>query len=107
MTPPRVRVSSFQFIEIPMRTRVPFRYGIVTLTSLTHLIVRFEVAVDGKSQYGYAADGLAPKWFTKDPQRPIDDEVVEMKQVIRAACERAVAAGECGSAYELWQRIKI
>ena len=89
-----------------MRTRMPFKFGIATLTELTHLLVRFDVLVDGKPQPGWAADGLVPKWFTKDPQRDVADEIVEMRQVIQSACERAVAVGECNSAYELWQATK-
>src|SRR3954471_14622005 len=104
--PPRVRVLSFESFERPMRTRMPFKYGITTLTQLTHLIVRFEVEVDGRVHNGWAADGLAPKWFTKDPNRAIDDEVAEMRQVIRAACERAVAAARCDSAFALWHNVK-
>src|SRR6266511_4779918 len=106
MASSRMRVLSFELLPRPLRTRMPFRYGIVTLTSITHLIVRFEVEVDGRRQRGWAADGLAPKWCTKDPNRAIDEEVQEMKEVIRAACERAMAAGECASVFELWRATK-
>src|SRR5207302_1771478 len=39
---------------------------------------------------GYnAADGLPPKWFTKDPAKPIDAEVEEMLRVIEQALDHA------------------
>jgi L-alanine-DL-glutamate epimerase-like enolase superfamily enzyme len=85
---------------------MPFKYGIVAVTGFDHLIATFHVEVDGKPQRGWAADHLAPKWFTKDADRRIEDEILEMQEVIHAAGERAVAAGECASVHELWQRIK-
>lgn len=50
---------------LTMRSRMPFRYGVATLTALPHLFVRVELEVDGRRQAGIAAEGLAPKWFTK------------------------------------------
>ena len=41
-----------------LRTRMPFRYGIATFTSLPHLFLRVECEVDGQKQTGVAADSL-------------------------------------------------
>jgi hypothetical protein len=62
-----IRVLSLATHTLPVRMRMPFRYGIVTLTALPHLFIRAQVGVDGRVATGIAADGLAPKWFTKDP----------------------------------------
>ncbi len=64
-----------------MRTRFPFRYGIASMTALPHLFVRLLVDVDGVEQWGVAADHLAPKWFTKDPDQSFRDEVDDMMAV--------------------------
>jgi hypothetical protein len=78
----------------PLSTRMPFRYGIVTLTRLPHLFVRLDVRVDGAIHTGVAADHLPPKWFTKDPHRPVEDEIDEMLEVIGNALR--LAAGQSG-----------
>src|SRR5437868_6023967 len=62
-----VRVRDFQLHVLDMRTRMPFRYGIASMTALPHLFVRLEVEVGGRAQVGLASEGLPPKWFTKDP----------------------------------------
>lgn len=86
-----------------LRTRMPFRYGIVTLTETPHAFVRLTAEISGRPFVGLAADNLPPKWFTKDPARMLDDEIAEMLQVIEHALE--LAAGlEGDSLFEVWQK---
>src|SRR5215213_1176354 len=59
-----LRVRATDMRVLPMHTRMPFRYGIATLTALPHLFVRVEAEIDGVSCVGVASDGLVPKWFT-------------------------------------------
>ncbi len=88
----------------PLRTRMPFKYGIATMTETTYAFVRLRVEIDGRSFEGIAADSLPPKWFTKDPLKPLADEVAEMLAVIRHAL--AVAVGLRGeNAFEVWQQL--
>ena len=63
---------------LDVRTRLPFKYGIVTMTRTPHAFVRIRLEVDGKPAAGIAADHLPPKWFTKDPTKPIEDEIEEV-----------------------------
>jgi len=77
---------------LPLRTRMPFRYGIVTLTELPHVFVKVRIQIDGQETEGVAADHLPPKWFTKDPDRDPRDEIGEMKQVISQAAAFAEEA---------------
>jgi hypothetical protein len=44
-----VRVRATDLRVLPMHTRMPFRYGIATLTTLPHLFVRVEAEIDGVS----------------------------------------------------------
>jgi hypothetical protein len=69
-----------------LRTRLPFRYGVVTLTHfpLLHLAVDVEAA-DGRRARGFAADNLPPKWFDKDPAKSFRDNVTDQLASIRAA----------------------
>src|SRR5438876_991781 len=67
-----IKVQEIELRVLNMRTRMPFRYGIAALTALPHLFVRCIVDVNGKTHAGIAADGLPPKWFTKDPHTHTD-----------------------------------
>jgi len=100
-----VRVLETSLHELTLRTRLPFRYGITTLTECPHLICRVTLDVDGKSFTGASADNLPPKWFTKDASQPYADELAQMHDVIRAACSFAVAAGAAPTVFDLWKRI--
>jgi hypothetical protein len=98
-----IRVLSATFITLPMRTRLPFRYGIVTLREIEHCVVQVRARIDGVESVGLAADGLAPKWFTKNPATSIADDVAEMKRVIVTTCEIAQTLVEAESVFEFWQ----
>ena len=88
-----------------IRTRMPFRYGIAVMTALPHLFVSVECEIDGQLQVGIAADSLAPKWFTKDPNTSHREEVAEMLKVIEAAAKFAQDSEGATSVFELWQQI--
>jgi hypothetical protein len=98
----QIAVDGVDFFVLNMRTRMPFRYGIATLTVVPHLVVRLRARIDGRPQAGQAAEGLPPKWFTKDPLTSFRQEVEDMLGVIRHAGELAVAAGAQPSAFDLW-----
>lgn len=87
-----------------LRTRMPFKYGIATMTQMPMAFVRARVEVERKLFTGVAADLLPPKWFTKDPARPLNEEVREMLAVIEQA--QALAAGLKGSsAFDVWRQL--
>jgi hypothetical protein len=100
-----IRLSHIDLQVLPTRTRMPFRYGIAAMTALPHLFVRAQVEIDGERQAGIASDGLAPKWFTKDPTTRFTDDLVDLLRVVRAACDFAVEAGEAPSVFELWRQV--
>jgi hypothetical protein len=89
---------------LDLQTRMPFKYGIATMTRTPHAFVRLMVEVGGRPSVGVAADHLPPKWFTKDPARPIDDEVADMLRVIDHAAQ--VAAGvRADSPFDAWRQL--
>lgn len=87
-----------------MRLRMPFRFGIVTLTECPHLFLRARVQVDGRQTWGMAADVLPNKWFTKDPNSAYRDDIADMLKVIRSACDVGIAGGKHPSLFEWWER---
>ncbi len=103
----RLRVLEVDLRVHPMRTRFPFRYGIASMTAVPHLFVKVAVEVDGKTAAGIASDGLPPKWFTKNPQSSMEQDLAEMIAVIQHAVKLALRHNtEPLTFMELWQWIK-
>lgn len=99
----RINVRSVDFYRLPMKTRFPFCYGIASMTELPHLFVRAVVDIDGHESVGMSADGLPPKWFTKNPGTSFEDDLPEMLQVIRHAADVAVDAVPSDSFFAWWR----
>ena len=72
-----------------LQARMPFRYGIATMTRVPHLFLEIRMQIDGAVARGVAADMLPPKWFTKDPHQAAQDEIAEMLRVISHAAQWA------------------
>ncbi len=99
-----VHIHHGEVFLLDVRTRLPFKYGIATMTRTPHAFVRVRLDVAGQPSTGIAADHLPPKWFTKDPAKPIEDEIEEMLRVITHALE--LAAGlRAPSPFDAWWRL--
>ena len=67
MTAPAFTVREVCLYEREVRLRLPFRFGVVTLTEAPQVFVRARIEFpDGRSHWGAAAEMLVPKWFDKD-----------------------------------------
>lgn len=95
-----IHLSRARIHRRDLRTRMPFRYGIVTMTALPHVFLEVEASGlipagpessrSAPSQTsGIAADHLPPKWFTKDAQRDANGEIDDMLAVIGQALDAA------------------
>ena len=98
-----IRVLATELFVLPMRTRMPFRYGIVTVTELPHLFVKADVEIDGRRQVGFAADHLALKWFTKNPDTTPRQDTLELIEVIESACTIARAVPKVPTVFAFWK----
>src|ERR1700709_2223062 len=74
----KLRVADVQHYVFNMRTRMPFRFGIVTMTSVPHLFVKLLLEIDGQPFWGVAADHLPPKWLTKNPSSSLADDAADL-----------------------------
>lgn len=90
------------FHVLPMRARFPFRYGIASMTALPHLWVTVNLVVDGQPVRGLASEGLAPKWFTKDPATLFEQDLAEMLAVIQNAARIGANAAQTPTAFFEW-----
>ncbi len=67
LSTPTLTVREIALYERPVRLRMPFRFGVVTLTEAPQCFVRVRIEqADGTSHWGAAAELLAPKWFDKN-----------------------------------------
>ena len=89
---------------VDLETRLPFRYGIATMTEAPHAFVRVHVLVDGRPATGIAADHLPPKWFTKVPETPLETEVDEMLTTIEVAVDLAEGC-RAETPFDLWREL--
>lgn len=101
----KIRVAEVELFINDLTTRIPFRYGITTLTRVPHLFARASLEIDGRVSYGLAADNLVPKWFTKNPATSFRDDLEEIIEVIRHACQVACELDTQPSVFALWRAI--
>ncbi len=75
-----------------MRLRMPFRFGVVTLTAAPQAFARARVRLDdGREAWGAAAELLAPKWFDKDPALTNEDNFEQLRRSLAGARESYLA----------------
>jgi hypothetical protein len=104
--PDRLTLSAFEFFLLRTRTRFPFRYGIASMTDVPHLFVRTRVTSGRHSSVGLTAEGLPPKWFTKDPATTFEQDLPELLESIGHATDIAEgAASEPTSFFDLWHEL--
>jgi hypothetical protein len=102
----RFTIAPFEFFVRRARTRFPFRYGIASMTDVPHLFLRTRVACGAESAIGLAAEGLPPKWFTKDPATTFDQDLPEMLRVIRHATAVAEEVARVPVSYfDFWREV--
>ncbi len=91
---PRLRLEAFELRERNVDLRLPFRFGIATLTQATQAVLTVRIALeDGRSGEGYAAESLLPKWFDKNLALSNDDNMDQLRAALRIALDLYGAAG--------------
>jgi len=100
-----MKILKTSITQVPVQTRIPFKYGIATLTDVPYTYVQVTMEIDRHTCRGMAADVLPPKWFTKIPEKPLDEEFREMLEVIQNCCNIAANTPAEDSVFDLWQNI--
>lgn len=82
----KLSLVDVSFSERPVRFRMPFRYGVVTLREAPEVQVMVTIRLtDGREQTGVSADLLAPKWFDKNPSLSNEDNFEQLRASLRTA----------------------
>src|SRR5687767_7900528 len=90
----RFQVSEIRFYERQVKLRLPFRFGVVTLTEAPQAFVRARIRLDnGEEGEGAAAELLAPKWFDKDPALSNEQNFEQLRASLRLARDAYLASG--------------
>lgn len=97
-----LRIEHISLHRTDLQTRLPFKYGIATMTQAPHVFLHVVIRNDGRRSSGISADHLPPKWFTKSPETPLVDEIDEMLHVICHAADNATGRSAV-NAFELWR----
>jgi hypothetical protein len=85
---PRFRVAAIDLLERDVKLRMPFRFGVVTLTESPQAFARARIRLeDGREAEGAAAELLAPKWFDKDPSLSNEDNYDQLRSSLGRARE--------------------
>ena len=85
---PRLVVEGIDLFERDVRLRMPFRFGVVTLTAAPQAFARVRIRLeDGTRAEGMAAELLAPKWFDKNPALSNEDNFDQLRSALHIARE--------------------
>ena len=82
-TAPVLSISAIELFERPVVLRLPFRFGVVTLTACPQAFVRATIRMaDGREHSGVAAEMMAPKWFDKNLELSNEDNFEQLRKVL-------------------------
>jgi hypothetical protein len=102
----KLTLTPFDFFVLPTRTRFPFRYGIASLTDVPQFFLTTQVSDGRGAETGLAAEGLPPKWFTKDPTTTFAQDLPVMTGVITHAAGLAADIARTPiSFFDLWREL--
>jgi len=94
LSAPRLTVSEIELYERDVRLRMPFRFGVVTMTEAPQAFARVRVALDdGREAWGAAAEMMVPKWFDKDPALSNEDNFAQLRAALALARDAYLASG--------------
>jgi hypothetical protein len=90
----KVKLEAADRFERRFVLRLPFRFGVITVTNGTQAILRVRIAFeDGRTSDGVAAEALAAKWFEKSPQFTDAQNHDQLRQALQIAIEHYEAQG--------------
>ncbi len=104
MNAPTLVVRSIDAAVRPVKLRLPFRFGNITLQACPQLFVRVDAEVAGHgTATGFAAEMAVPKWFDKRPEFSHVDNVEHLLDSLRRTSD-AYRADTPATAFGLFER---
>jgi hypothetical protein len=91
---PKIKLDSVERFERDYTLRLPFRFGVITVTEGTQAVICARIALeDGRTAVGVAAEALGAKWFDKDPAFSDAQNLDQLRQALGLAIELYGARG--------------
>ena len=101
----QIRVTGVDLELQNCSTRIPFRFGIHTLTEAPMAVVKLEAETsDGTALTGWSSELLVPRWFEKDPDRSVEDDIRSLVDSINCAAE-IITDGTLASVFDHYWRM--
>jgi hypothetical protein len=98
---PQFSVRSVELFERDVSFRLPFRFGVVTLTAAPQAFVRVKIRLpDGREGYGMSAELLAPKWFDKNLALSNEDNFQQLRDSITIAARAYTSDTQLRTAFD-------
>ena len=86
---PTLTVQEVQLFEWPYVLRLPFRFGVITVTHGRQAVARVRIRLEnGREEWGFAAEALAAKWFDKNPALSDADNHAHLRAALGLASEQ-------------------
>jgi hypothetical protein len=87
-------VKEIALFERPVKLRLPFRFGAVTLTEAPQAFVRARIETEkGVGAVGGAAELMVPKWFDKTAAATNEENIAQLRASLTLARDTYVASG--------------
>jgi hypothetical protein len=92
-TSPKIKLESVERFERDFKLRLPFRFGVITVTAGTQAVIRAKIATaDGRTATGVAAESLGAKWFDKSPAFSDAQNLDQLRQALRSRLAQPAVA---------------
>ena len=83
---PKLKLELVERFERDFKLRLPFRFGVITVTEGTQAVIRATIALeDGRTATGVAAESLGAKWFDKSPAFSDAQNLDQLRQSLSLA----------------------
>lgn len=101
---PHLKVAEIRCFERPYQMRMPFRFGVTTMSGGLQLVVQVRIELaDGRSATGWSAEALSAKWFDKNPGLTDAQNHHQLRRSVELASEGYLALPK-GSAFSFFAR---
>jgi len=95
----RFTVKEISLFERPVKLRLPFRFGAVTLTEAPQAFVRARIETEKcASAIGGAAELMVPKWFDKTASTSNEENIAQLRASLALARD-SYLAGSANTAF--------
>jgi hypothetical protein len=82
------KIAAIELFERTVNLRLPFRFGVVTLTACPQAFVRAVIEMpDGRKITGTSAELMVPKWFDKNLALSNEENFTQLRDVLHIARE--------------------